>query len=57
MFDYGIFLNPKARPASVFRLPFHCGPIQARILEERAKRPKYESHLIYQPSAPNLLTP
>lgn len=57
MFDYATYLNPKPQPAPVFRLPFHCGPVQARILEERAKRPKTQNHLIFQPSNPNVTTP
>lgn len=55
MFDFGTFYNPKPAPAPIFRLPFHCGPVQARLLKERAKRPKVSNHLIFQPSNPNLM--
>lgn len=54
MFDFATYYNPKPEAAQPFRLPFHCGPIQARLLKERAKRPKVRNHLIFQPSNPNV---
>jgi hypothetical protein len=53
MFNYGIWLHAQPEKQQPFRLPFHCGPTQARILRER--QPGQKANIVYTPHAPNLL--
>lgn len=53
MLDYGQFLSNRPEREPPFNPPLLCGRVRYEILRQRAKRPKVQNHLIFQPSNPN----
>lgn len=54
MLNYGDFLRPKTDRPPPFRLPFMCGPTQAKLLQERQFQ-RDSTNVVYRPHNPNLI--